>query len=133
MLGNELMYELVIRDVVVKGRVAENRSLLRKILGIERSGAVLSLVSLGPKQELSVCTAKLDDYLGSIQEFDTKNAENGYKRLKSRALHLVNRIKTISPINPDIGRRKDSLPEIATAAVETLEDAYKITHLYYIS
>lgn len=103
LLSDELSYELVIRDCSEGRTVEEKRNLLRAALRRDDSQEhELTTVRMDPKQECTICTIKLDELSGHIEDFDISNKENDYRRISTRLEHVrqrLHRIDTAACIN----------------------------------
>lgn len=130
LLSDELTYELLIRGHEPSSTVAEKRALLRQALTEEQSGLVRSsLITLNPADELRICSVKLEEMLGGIQEFDKSNADNEYRRIKTRLVHVEERLSRVGPDNEASRIKHKSLLEFCRGLFEALEDALKIVRL----
>lgn len=132
LLSDELTYELTIRGVKLGSTVAEKRSLLREALQRERSDAASDpVVHLDVNKELDICSTKLEELTGCIQEFDNNNRDNEYVRIKSRLLHVDGRLHRVSnnPSSSAVSVRIKSLLELVSGLFEALEDALNIARL----
>lgn len=107
LLGDELIYELYVRDRPIGRTVAENRTLLRdalrweKIHGPTTYSAILDLLD-----EKFTCEAKLTDLEQAIANFSAANRENDFKRIYTRLLHVAGRLNrlTCNEVDPEIDR-----------------------------
>lgn len=131
LVSDELSYELKIRGIELGGTVSEKRGLLRASLSKERSSESASFVNvqLDAHQELNVCAIKLDELTGHIQEFDNANAENNFRRIQSRLLHVEKRLLRIVPDTKEKELKRKNLLELCAGLSEALRDAYRISGL----
>nr|CAI5828124.1 unnamed protein product [Callosobruchus analis] len=94
LLGDEIEYELYIRNLPVYRTVAENRSTLRGALERQGSGApIVNDVRLNPESEYDICRKKLIDLRQDIIGFDRSNRSNEYKRITTRLGHVLARLR----------------------------------------
>lgn len=131
LLSDELTHELLIRGSEVGSTVAEKRSLLRQELQRERTAQEVQYaqVYFEPGQELNTCATKLEELHGSIQDFDKDHAESERKRIRSRLLHVLGRLKRVTPEKHEHELRKTNLTTFCEGLLEALEDAYSIAIL----
>lgn len=130
LLGDELTYELRVRGLELGSTVAEKRTMLSQAFRRERSGTVgWPDIVLEPAEELSICSAKLDQLMGDVQEFNKANADNEYKRIRSRLLHVDGRIRRLSVSNGILERKKANLQDLCRGLFDALEDALRIARL----
>lgn len=129
LLSDELSYELKIRGIELGGTVNEKRGLLRASLSKERSNESTSVtkIQLDANQELSVCAIKLDELTGHIQEFDNSNAENDFRRIQSRLLHVEKRLLRIVPDVKAEDLKRKNLLDLCAGLSDALKDAYRIS------
>lgn len=101
LLGDELTYELLIRDLPIANNVAEKRATLREVLRAEKTGERIAplLVDVDPFFELSTCSGKLSDLEENIANFNVNNKVNEFKRISSRLIHLNLRLNRINCSN----------------------------------
>lgn len=124
--SDELTWELSVRGVEIGSTVDQKRMQLRSAI---RSGILfISDLGLDPAVELSICSAKLDELIGNIQEFDNRNRSNEFKRISSRLLHLQGRVENIVGV-PEYRTKKENLIFLLNGAFEALNDAYHIASL----
>lgn len=97
LLGDEIEYELAIRQLPVGNTVANNRVTLRGALRCEREGLSFppTVVHLEPARELEICYGKLMVLRTDIQQFDQSNKDNEYKRITSRLYHINARLRRL--------------------------------------
>nr|CAI5857004.1 unnamed protein product [Callosobruchus analis] len=96
LLGDEIEYELYIRNLPVYRTLAENRSTLRGALRLERQGSgapIVNDVRLNPESEYDICRKKLIDLRQDIIGFDRSNRSNEYKRITTRLGHVLARLR----------------------------------------
>lgn len=130
MHSDELSYELMTRGFESGGTVSEKRTLLRQALQMEINGSLnCPPYSLNPVQELEVCSVKLQELHGSIEEFDVNNLDNDYVRIKSRLLHVQRRLHRVLPSNNALVLKKNNLLLFCDGLFEALEDALNIARL----
>ncbi|KAJ8965342.1 hypothetical protein NQ314_004206, partial [Rhamnusium bicolor] len=97
LLGDELSYELRVRNAPDSGTVQEKRCRLRGLMKLERLGGSIAFVSsIDTDAELEICRNKLNELSALVHEFDTDNAINEHSRLQSRILHIINRLNHIT-------------------------------------
>lgn len=125
--SDELTWELTIRACEVGSTVEQKRSQLRDAL--QRDLPDNPNVQLDPSVELSICSAKLDELVGHIQEFDETNRHNEFKRINSRLLHIEGRLGRVVPLNREAERKKKNLLFLLSGALEALDDANHIASL----
>jgi hypothetical protein len=107
LLGDELAYELSIRNLPIDGTVVQKRATLREILRAERAGErspPLS-VDIDPFYELSTCDVKLSETEENIQRFNVANRVNEFKRISARLIHLnlrLHRIRCNDELKPKL-------------------------------
>nr|CAI5829708.1 unnamed protein product [Callosobruchus analis] len=110
LLGDELTYELQVRELPIGNTVAEKRMLFREALRMERQnlktfpGKCTAPVEL----ELDICSKKLSELRADVASFDSDNRENDFRRIYSRLLHVSERLARLQP-NPDLEERKSLL------------------------
>nr|CAI5852729.1 unnamed protein product [Callosobruchus analis] len=111
LLGDELTYELQVRELPIGNTVAEKRMLLREAFRMERlnlntfPGKYTAPVEL----ELDICSKKLSELHADVASFDSDNSENDFRRIYSRLLLYVSeRLARLQP-NPDLEERKSLL------------------------
>ncbi|KAF2899576.1 hypothetical protein ILUMI_06596 [Ignelater luminosus] len=80
LLVDELNYKLMITGYELRRNVQEKQALLR----------------LDPLSKLSVCSTKLDELAGYVEEFDSGNADNEYTRIKARLLYVNDRLEKVA-------------------------------------
>ncbi|KAF2884767.1 hypothetical protein ILUMI_21374, partial [Ignelater luminosus] len=74
--------------------------------------------------ELSVCSIKLDELAEYVEEFDNAYADNEYKKIKVRLLHVNNCLEKVAA--GPITERKQHLQFYCSSLFKALEDAFKI-------
>lgn len=112
LLGDELAYELYIRGLPVPQTVNERRFSLRGAFRMERDGLASSIgicSFLDPTQELTICTAKLNELVGDMQHFNRENQDNEYKRISTRLCHLRLRLGRIPTPTSEMETEKRKL------------------------
>lgn len=130
LLSDELSYELSIRGCVQGKTVDEKRSLLRQALQQEKCGGEFDAnISFDVVAELNICAAKLEEIGGYLEEFSNGNAENEYKKIKTRLTHLQNRLKRLTPVSNVDKLKKTNLTDFCEGLFEALEGAYAISKL----
>lgn len=129
LLSDELTFELKCRGIDLgNGTVHEKRSLLREALHKEREGiSAPTNVNFEPKSELNICSNKLDELLGNIQELNVANIDNEYKRIKSRLLHVEGRLNRISRADFEVETEQHKLSELCNDILRALEVKYTST------
>lgn len=121
LLGDELSYELRVRNAPDHGTVQEKRSRLRGLMRLERLGGSIAFTPIvDVDAELETCRIKLNDITYLVQEFDAGNAANEHSRLQSRILHVINRLNRIS--DPRAEQFKSQLISQCATLTATLED-----------
>lgn len=97
LLGDEITHELLIRGLPTSGTVATKRSLLRDALRLERTGesAPPLCVNVDTLSELTTCQDKLSDLEEDIRNFKKENAQNEFKRISSRLMHISLRLERL--------------------------------------
>nr|CAI5870154.1 unnamed protein product [Callosobruchus analis] len=105
LLGDELTYELQVRELPIGNTVAEKRMLLREALRMER----LNLKTFPGKY---------------IASFDSDNRENDFRRIYSRLLHVSGRLARLQP-NPDLEERKSLLYNESIQLLRDLNIAFE--------
>lgn len=98
LLSDELSYELVVRGASGDGTVVEKRQRLRGLLKLEKLGSPIKVsqeLHVPGEEELEVCVGKLDELEEAIHRIDMNNADNEYRRIQSRLLHVMNRISRV--------------------------------------
>lgn len=129
LLADELNYELMIRGYELGRNVQEKRASLRRAMEEERQGKIAILdLQLDPTSELGVCSTKLDELAGYIEEFDNANAVNEYKKIKTRLLHVNGRLGRVA-VGSMTERKKQHLQFYCSKLHEALEDALQIARL----
>lgn len=98
LLGDEVTYELLIRNYPIEGTVAQKRSLLSEALRLEREGErePPTSVTLDSNAEMITCECKLSDLSEDIDNFNEANKHNEFKRIYSRLIHLTLRLERLS-------------------------------------
>ncbi|KAK4876855.1 hypothetical protein RN001_009361 [Aquatica leii] len=130
LLSDELTHELLIRGAKIGDTVQEKRSLLRDAIKQERLGLVIQTdVTFDPEQELYICSTKLDELGGNIQEFDNSNKINEFQRIQSRLLHVQRRLSRVSCSNPALESKRNNLNFLCSGLLKALEDAFYIANL----
>lgn len=126
LLSDELTFELRYRGVDIgNGTVREKRNLLRDALHKEHLGICAPInVHFDPKSELNICSNKLDELLGNIQEFNMANKDNDYKRIRSRLLHVQGRINRIDASELDVQTEKNKLYDLCNDLMRALDETY---------
>lgn len=129
LLSDELTFELRCRGVDIgNGTVNEKRNLLREALRKEHLGINAPInVDFEPKSEINICSNKLDDLLGNIQEFNIANKDNDYKRIKSRLLHVQGRINRINTTELEVQTEKNKLYDLCIDLMRALDETYAVT------
>lgn len=125
--SDELTWELTIRACEVGSTVEQKRSQLRDAL--QRDLRDNPNVQLDPSIELSICSAKLDELVGHIQEFDGMNRHNEFKRINSRLLHIEGRLNRVVPPNREVESKKNNLLFLLSGAQEALDVANHIASM----
>ncbi|KAJ8968093.1 hypothetical protein NQ314_002470, partial [Rhamnusium bicolor] len=125
---DELTWELTIRACEVASIVEQKRSQLRD--AIQQNILDNPNVQLDPSVKLSICSAKLDELVGYIQEFDEENRHNEFKRINSRLLHIQGRLSLVIPSTRELELKKNNLIFLLSGALEALDDANRIANLY---
>nr|CAI5845419.1 unnamed protein product [Callosobruchus analis] len=94
LLGDELTYELQVRELPIGNTVAEKIMLLRAALRMER----LNLKAFPGRRtapvelELDICSKKLSELRADVASFYSDNKENDFRRIYSRLLHVSERL-----------------------------------------
>lgn len=127
LLSDELSYELAIRGCNAGRTVDEKRHLLRELLYQEKQNIIMiSTTNLEPTQEFAVCSAKLDELMGHIEEFDFSNRENEYRRINARLEHISGRLQRIdSGCHPAAVEMKKELQRLKDQLKTRLDELYQ--------
>lgn len=121
LLGDELSYELRVRNAPDEGTVQEKRSRLRGLLRIERLGGSLTMVPIvGVDTELETCRIKINELTLLVHNFDRGNAANEHSRIQSRIIHVTNRLNRITDSRAMV--YKSQLISQCATLMSTLED-----------
>lgn len=98
LLGDELVYELGIRNLPVGNTVEERRNMLREVFRKERLNIAVAprMVLLDVENEFTICLRKIEELNLAIVNFDHNNRQNDFKRIYSRLLHISLRLARIS-------------------------------------
>lgn len=138
LLGDEIVYELLIRGLPVQKTVQENRITLRGALRCERDGvpSFIDTTHLEPNLELDVCNNKLLDLKKDVQEFDMSNKINEIKRIKSRLIHIKNRLHKIPHMTQDREKFRHNLVGLCLSLIDTvgvIEESSNLPPSYNVS
>lgn len=127
LLSDELSYELLIRGSSAGRTVEEKRNLLRAALRQDDSREHHNTaVQLDPKQEVAICTVKLEELMGHIEDFDSSNRENEYRRISTRLEHVLRRLDRIETTEcTGALERKMELLKFQDQLRDRLEQAYR--------
>lgn len=110
LLSDELTYELMIRGASINGKVDDKRKLLRELMRTEQQTPQVNTIGeFKPLEELTTCSNKLDELLGYLQEFNFENANNEYQRIRSRLIHIDQRLKRIQTMESNLISKRDHL------------------------
>lgn len=118
LLRDELSYELLIRGCGMGTTVDEKRSILRE--AITNGKPILSDIVLNWESEIHICSSKLDQLLGEIQEFPTDNKDNEYRKIHTRLIHAKQRVSRI----PSSFSEAQQLSELCDTLLKDLQTAY---------
>lgn len=126
-MSDELSYELAVRGCTTGRTVDEKRHLLREVLHQEKHGnASTCTVNVDPQKEFVICSAKLDELLGYIEEFDFANGENEYRRISARLGHVSGRLHRIdTDLQPSAMEMKTELQKSLEQLGMRLEETYR--------
>lgn len=140
LLKDEVEFELACRGYVQKGGLASALKLiLKKMMVVEDSQQVSYKIKLpsycreNPNKELEICSDKLDTILRYVSELNEKPDKQLYKRLVSRLVHIINRLKLIESGEELDKERQKALIDKAAILLndveikDDLEDDDKIT------
>lgn len=100
LLKDELSYELFIRGLQGEGTVAELRKRLANALGSNVLPVERIFSALSPKEELTFCGKKLNELKQQAEIVEESDA-NEIKRLKTRLLHVEERLNRIMKVEKD--------------------------------
>lgn len=119
LLSDELSWELLIRNCDTTGTVDQKRSRLRTLFRLEQQGNMTRYPSpdLDVEAELAICTRKLMELESDIHRFNHDNADNEYRRIHSRILHVLGRLNLL--VCDD---RVADIKSLATICVELIGD-----------
>ena len=85
--------------------------------------------SSSDRQELNICSIKLDELSGRIQDFDVNNRDNDYKSIKTRLLHIQGRLNRFESSNPEATVSMNKLTDFCNELLLTLEQTYETAFL----
>ncbi|KAK9887678.1 hypothetical protein WA026_023845 [Henosepilachna vigintioctopunctata] len=121
--ADEFFWELEVRSCEVGQNVEENRRLLRGVLmmRIPRSAE-----DFDPSEEPGNCKAKLNELLSDIKDFAEDYADNELKKIRSRLLHVKNRIGLLPPSDTAEEGHQVHLLRVMEDALVAVIDAHKI-------
>ncbi|KAJ8964621.1 hypothetical protein NQ317_003848 [Molorchus minor] len=106
LLGDELTYELQIRNLNI-------------------TGTCLKKVNLDGENELTVCSKKLEELKLGILNFDFGNRDNDFKRIYSRLLHVSSRLRRIACDNQNQVDLKGDLVSLCAQLIGDLNLAFE--------
>lgn len=128
LLSDELTHELLLLGCTEGNTVADKRRLLRELLHNDLGER--KNLNLEASSELNICSIKLDQLLGFIQEFDHSNRINEYQRILARLNHVNRRLQRIILTN-DLQQydlfvsKKSGLEKLCTELFTVLEKLFK--------
>ncbi|CAG4957097.1 unnamed protein product [Colias eurytheme] len=128
LLKDEVEFELACRGYVHPGGLASALKLvLKKMLHVENLKLVSyelkapSQCSENPSNELDICSDKLDCILRYVSELKEKPDKQLYKRLVSRLIHVMNRLKFIEAAETLDKEKHKALSDKAIILLNDLE------------
>lgn len=128
LLSDELSYELSIRGITAGSNVKEKRVLLREVLQRERTSQSTSrgveYTSSSDSKELNICSIKLDELSGRIEDFDNNNRENEYKSIKTRLHHIQGRLGRFTSSDSENIASKEHLCKFCDELIQLLNNTY---------
>lgn len=132
LLGDEIIYESLVTNIIIKRAVAENRELLRRALRNE--GETDFRITLVAREhldirELIICDSKLADLHDDIRNFHLQNRENEYRRIFLRLCHINRRLRRLPSGTDGEVQVSTQIPSIhqATCPPEVNAEAARIT------
>lgn len=81
---------------------------------------ILSELSLNWESEIHICSSKLDQLLGDIQDFSVENRSNEHRKIYTRLLHVLQRVERV-PVTYD---DRSQLLNLANSLFEKLQSVY---------
>lgn len=125
--SDELTWELTVRGCEVGSTVEQKRAQLRE--AFRNHIPDNPSVHLDSASELSICSAKLDELVGQIQEFDKNNRLNEFNRINSRLIHIQGRLNRLKPTSRALEQKKENLTFLLSGVLGALQDANHIASL----
>ncbi|CAH0726940.1 unnamed protein product, partial [Brenthis ino] len=129
LLKDEVEFELACRGFTKPGSlVSALKKILKKMMHAENLLQVSYEIKpppsclATPSIELGICSDKISNILCYISELQEKPDKQLYKRLVSRLVHIVNRLKFIAPIEEIDREKKKALLDKAIILLKDLED-----------
>ncbi|KAK4887055.1 hypothetical protein RN001_003326, partial [Aquatica leii] len=121
LLSDDLDFELKRRGISNEGTVDDKRAKLRARMRVEREVNVsFPKLVIDTQEQLQICNTKLVDLEGEIVSSGQPMAQNEYKRIKSRLIHVYNRLEVVS--QPD----NESLVEKCLQLLDCLDQKCQI-------
>lgn len=119
LLAEELRYELRVRGIPTRRTVEDNRKTLRGVMRNEQEGYFFENLAseLDPVDELLICEMKIQHLEEDIKNFDYINRENEYRRIKSRLIHVIQRLKRL----PENTQTKESCARLLGRSMQALD------------
>lgn len=126
LLCDEVTYELEIRGLPTDKNLNQKRSMLSGALRCEKLGnlAPICCVELVTESEFEICNKKLTDLQHDIDNFNSENRINEFKRINSRLLHLLGRLKRI-PIDANSASQRNELLGLCLQLVDELNVVFE--------
>lgn len=126
LLSDELSWELLSRGCEVGNKTVEQkRILLRQLLRNDFSNAKsVATFHFDPVLELTVCSSKLEELLGYLEEFNLENRENEYRKIKTRLLHVEARLDRVEVKDEKHLGDKINMLELCRELIKKLEEIY---------
>lgn len=124
---DELLFELACRNVHISSSVVILKKVLKELLVSESKGinkyelkAPIQTIE-NPKNELDLCTHKIQMLKSIISELDCKPDKVYFRRLFSRLLHIKNRLSFIVADSSSLITLKDDLVQQVESQLNNLE------------
>ncbi|KAK4884501.1 hypothetical protein RN001_000772 [Aquatica leii] len=97
LLSDDLDFELKRRGIPNEGTIDDKRAKLRARMRVEREVNVsFPKLVIDTQEQLQICNTKLVDLESEIVSSGQPMAQNEYKRIKSRLIHVYNRLEVVS-------------------------------------
>lgn len=140
LLKDEVEFELASRGYTkTDGLVSALKKILKKMMEAENDLQVSYEIKppqsciVAPSEQLNICSDKISNILCYISELQEKPDKQLFKRLVSRLIHVINRLKFITPVEQIDKEKKKVLLDKAIILLKDLEEKDEIEDNEFIT